>query len=276
MTAGEFNLCAAEQPLFDEVGLEYTKHLDTLRGLIRSEVTRANLLEHLDLSRVRRAIDVGAGDGRDASWLASLGIDVVMIEPSSRMLEQAMANLERESEDVRNRVETFAGTHADAAREFGPHSFDLVVSHGVLMYQDDPGDFVRTMASMCSRDGVLSLLTKNAGALAFRPAMNGEYATALELLELDRSDGNLGVKTSAHDLQQIADWFFDSGVLVENWYGVRVFTDHLPDDMAAESQTVSDILRLETSASRRDPYRSASRLIHVIGRNARPEISQAA
>ena len=37
------------------------------------------------------ALDIGAGTGRDAAWLASRGLDVVAVEPSSAMREQAVA-----------------------------------------------------------------------------------------------------------------------------------------------------------------------------------------
>jgi len=34
-------------------------------------------------------LDVGAGSGRDAAWLASLGFDVVAVEPSAKMVQEA-------------------------------------------------------------------------------------------------------------------------------------------------------------------------------------------
>lgn len=37
------------------------------------------------------ALDVGAGTGRDAAWLASRGFDVLAVEPSRAMREQAVA-----------------------------------------------------------------------------------------------------------------------------------------------------------------------------------------
>jgi len=36
-------------------------------------------------------LDIGAGSGRDANWLATLGHDVVALEPSSDMLSAAKA-----------------------------------------------------------------------------------------------------------------------------------------------------------------------------------------
>ena len=34
-------------------------------------------------------LDIGAGSGRDAAWLASLGFDVVAVEPSAAMVREA-------------------------------------------------------------------------------------------------------------------------------------------------------------------------------------------
>lgn len=272
MSATEFHFSAAEEPLFDAVGSEYVRHLETLRGLIRSEVTRANLLAHLESNKISTAIDIGAGAGGDASWLASLGIDVLMVEPSSAMRAEAHANLLKETREVQSKITTHDGDIDSALRQFRDHGFDLVVCHGVLMYQDDPGTFVGKLSRLSRQNGLVSLLTKNAGSLAFRPARDYEFTKALSLLNGNGSRGNLGVDTAAHSLQEVADWLFDCGLFLEEWYGVRVFFDHLAD-VAPESETVREILELETAASRKDPYRSASRLLHVVARNERPELS---
>jgi S-adenosylmethionine-dependent methyltransferase len=263
MVEAETLLCAAEAPLFDEVGSAYTRHLETLRGLIRNHVTRANLSRHLLAGRVRRAIDVGAGSGGDALWLAAQGVDVVMAEPSKKMRQLAQENLARESSAVRRRVEFFAGDHRAARRHFGDGHFDLVLCHGVLMYEPDARDFISSLRSLCAPAALISLTTKNAGSLAFRPAWAGDYATAYDLLTADRSNGTLGVETRAHSIQQIVDLLFELRLLLKDWYGIRIFTDHL-SDAAPNEDSLAEILRLETEASQRQPYKGAARLLHVI------------
>jgi S-adenosylmethionine-dependent methyltransferase len=256
-------LCAAEAPLFDEVGSAYAKHLRTLRGLVRNHVTRANLALHLEGTSGRRAIDVGSGPGGDALWLAGQGIDVVMVEPSGAMRKEARANLKRESDRVKRRVEIFAGDHCAALDRFGLEEFDVVLCHGVLIYQDDPQEFIGGLRRLCAPNGLISLTTKNARSLAFRPALGGDYSTAYELLVADRSRGSLGVDTRAHTLQQLADWLFESRLLLANWYGIRVFTDHLADAEPSEN-SLEEILLLEMEASREEPYKHAARLLHVV------------
>jgi hypothetical protein len=55
-----------------------------------------------------------------------------------------------------------------------------------------------------------------------------------------------------------------AGLTVESWYGVRVFADHLGEELPGED--LPEVLELEWEAGKREPYRSVARLIHVIGR----------
>ena len=192
MSIVERNFCESERPLFDEVGAEYRNHLETFRGMVRSYVTRTNLQRHLGTD-IGRAIDVGSGSGGDAFWLAGLGIDVTMVEPSDDMRRAAEHMLQLEPEHIQARIATVAGDHAAAVAQFGESgTFDLVMCHGVMMYQDDPPRFLSELARLCRPGGKLSLLTKNASSLAFRPGLQGDFEQALEAIEADASIGNLG------------------------------------------------------------------------------------
>ncbi len=56
-----------------------------------------------------------------------------------------------------------------------------------------------------------------------------------------------------------------AGAEVVEWYGVRVFTDHLGDDSPPDPTLLEEIIKLEWEAGRRHPYRGVARLIHLIG-----------
>ena len=58
-------------------------------------------------------------------------------------------------------------------------------------------------------------------------------------------------------LQQ-AGWQPEDGV------GIRLFSDHAPEDLGAERYTA--LLELARDAGRLDPYRRLARLIHVVAR----------
>ncbi len=62
----------------------------------------------------------------------------------------------------------------------------------------------------------------------------------------------------------LSQTFEEAGLASEEWYGVRVFTDHIGDTEPGEE--LQEILDLEWEAGRRDPYRLVARLIHILGR----------
>lgn len=262
MSIVERSFCESEKPLFDRIGAEYRNHLETFRGQVRAYVTRNNLERHLTAD-ITRAIDIGAGGGGDAFWLATRDVDVVMVEPSEEMRRAAEDSLHEEPDLVQSRVTSLPGDHQTALEEFrNTEGFDLIMCHGVMMYQDDPERFLGELAELCGPGGKISLLTKNASALAFRPGLQGDFQEALEAIEAEASMGNLGARTKAQTLQQLADWLFHLRFRLEGWYGVRIFTDHL-DELSPQVDR-DQALQLEEAASQRDPYRAAARLLHVV------------
>jgi 2-polyprenyl-3-methyl-5-hydroxy-6-metoxy-1,4-benzoquinol methylase len=97
------------------------------------------------------ACDIGAGSGRDANWLASLGWDVVAVEPSAEMRKVAMATshpsvtwLDDSLPDLKK------------LRSLG-HRFDLILLSAVWMHVPP--------RARESAFGVLSELFKPSGAL---------------------------------------------------------------------------------------------------------------
>jgi SAM-dependent methyltransferase len=182
------------------------------------------------------------------------------------MLREACRTLASEEEAVRQRARLVEGAGEQACEILGEKSFDAVLCHGVLPYLEDPYPLIRSLASVARPGAIVSVLAKNAAALAMRPALEGRYKDALAAFDADRDLGRLGVMTRGDTIETLSRLFERVGIEVVRWYGVRVFTDHLgnrPPDPA-----LPDVLRLEWEAGRRDPYRHVARLIHVIGRRS--------
>lgn len=257
---------AAKAPtiLFEDENIRdsFLAHYEDLRGKVRSEIVRRHLESVVLRSQIQapRIIDVGCGDGRDALWLAQNGFDVVAIDPAEAMLEKA--EHQRSEIDVRGSVQFLRGDAEFALNHFGPSSFDLVLSHGVAMYQEHPSDFVKAHLKLLRPSGVLSLLTKNADALAFRAVREATVDEALALLDDSKGAGHLGVTTGAQTIQSIADIGFSAGATVRSWAGVRAFSDS-PTDPVLEADS-EKVIELEWRAALRDPYRRGAALLHVL------------
>jgi S-adenosylmethionine-dependent methyltransferase len=241
----------------------YNSSGGTLRRVVRHELVDRGLTEHLP-GPPARIVDVGGGAGQQAIPLLRKGYDVTILDPSPEMLAEARQRLASGDEDVRRRVRLVEGTGERGREVLEGETFDAVLCHGVLMYLKDARPMIGALATLARPDGIVSVLTKNASALAARPALEGRYRDALSALETDRDRGRLGVITRGDTVGGLSEAYANAGLTVEHWYGVRVFADHLGDSMPGED--LPEILELEWEAGKREPYRSVARLIHVVGR----------
>ncbi|MBD0253468.1 MAG: methyltransferase domain-containing protein [Rubrobacter sp.] len=248
---------------FAGIARRYNSTGGILRQVVRYELVDRALAEHLP-GPPARVVDVGGGSGQQAIPLLRNGYEVTILDPSQEMLEEARRRLVLEGCEVRSRVRLVEGTGERARDVLGGETFDAVLCHGVLMYLETARPMVTALSALAGPGGVVSILTKNAAALAARPALEGRYADALSSLKADRDRGRLGVVTRGDTVNGLSEAFADAGLTAESWYGVRVFTDHLGNALPGDD--LPEILELEWEAGKREPYRSVARMIHVIGR----------
>jgi S-adenosylmethionine-dependent methyltransferase len=241
----------------------YNSSGGTLRRVVRHALVDRGLAEHLS-EPPALVVDVGGGAGQQAIPLLRRGYKVTILDPSREMLDEARRRLDAEDRSVRRLSRLVEGTGERAREALGGEAFDAVLCHGVLMYLEDARPMIRALSTLARPGGLVSVLTKNASALATRPALEGRYRDALSALETDRDRGRLGVMTRGDTVGGLSTAFAEAGLTVEQWYGVRVFTDHLGDSKPDEH--LPGILELEWEGGKRDPYRSVGRLLHVVGR----------
>lgn len=245
-----------------ELSERFPQQYETLRGILRQRLVSRQLGEHIK-EPPARVCDVGGGAGHQAIPLARLGYEVTILDPSEEMLGKATESLVSESEPVRGRVRLVCEPGEDAPRALEGETFDAVLCHGVIMYLEDPEPLVRAMAEISRPGAIVSILTKNADALAMRPGLEGRYRVALAAFDSNQDSGRLGVLTRAHTVGEISGMLAGNGVETIRWYGVRVFADHLGGEHPGPD--LADMLEAEWEAGRRDPYRGVGRMIHVVG-----------
>jgi S-adenosylmethionine-dependent methyltransferase len=246
------------------LAVSYARHNQTLRGALRHALVARALLTHLPQSPQRND-DLGGGAAHQALSAARAGHQVTLLDPDQAMLDTARTHLDREPPEVRARVTLMLG-NGEQAVEITGGGFDAVCCHGVLMYLDDPGPLLRALVASVRPGGLISILAKNAAALAMRPGIEGRWADALDVLDTTVETGGLGVVSRADSLETIMSGLSHEGASTLAWYGVRVFTDHLRD--APVGPDFDHICDLEWAAGARDPYRQVARLFHLIGHRA--------
>jgi ArsR family transcriptional regulator len=134
---------ARTRTFFDAVGPEW----DALRKVFNDDALRARAVAHLVPSGLRVA-DIGTGTGILAAELAGLGLRVVAIDHSARMLEAAAAKLAAAGVTG---VELRQGEASRLPLEDG--AVDAAFAHMVLHYLPSPGDALREMARVVAPRG---------------------------------------------------------------------------------------------------------------------------
>jgi len=216
------------------------------------------------VGRRLRVLDVGMGQGTQALRLARAGHQVTGLEQDAKMLAVAREALAAEPEGIRSRVRLIEGDGRETGVHFLPGSFDVVLCHGVLMYVQDPDALLAGLARMLAPGGLLSLLVRNADALAMRPGLSGDWATALASFDTTAYTNRLGLDVRADRLATLTATLAGIGAPLHAWYGVRVFTDTAADG-APVPPDVEDLLAAEERAGRTDPYRQVAALLHLCG-----------
>ncbi|MGW1022371.1 class I SAM-dependent methyltransferase [Streptomyces sp. NPDC002577] len=211
-----------------------------------------------------RVLDVGMGQGTQALRLARAGHKVTGLEQDPKMVAVAREALAAEPEGIRQRVRLVEGDGRDTGVHFLPGSFDVVLCHGVLMYVEQPDPLLAGLARMLAPGGLLSLLVRNADALALRPGRAGDWAGALASFDTDAYTNRLGLRVRADRLNALTSTLAGIGAPLHAWYGVRVFTDTAADD-ATVPDDFGALLAAEERAGRTDPYRRVAALLHLCG-----------
>lgn len=203
-------------------GETFAGYYDTVRGAIRERLVQENLEPYLvGRPEEQAALDIGGGDGRDAAWLALKGYEVTMVEPSEDMLVRAESRFQEEGVDVRT-----IQTDGAAAREIlADQRFDVILSHGVLMYLPEPQVHVNELSGLLAEDGVISLLTKGFEGAAHRFMARGDHEALDRLSEDGQFMTNNGVEATAYQPEEVMAMFTRLEMTILDWFGVRVEYD---------------------------------------------------
>jgi ArsR family transcriptional regulator len=134
---------ARTRSFFDSVGPEW----DAVRKVFNDDALRARAVARLVPPNFVVA-DIGTGTGVLATELARLGLRVIAVDSSARMLDAARANLEREKISG---VELREGDVS--ALPLADAEVDAALAHMVLHYLPSPGEAVREMARVVKSGG---------------------------------------------------------------------------------------------------------------------------
>ncbi|MER6913031.1 methyltransferase domain-containing protein [Streptomyces sp. NPDC000594] len=215
-----------------------------------------------------RVLDVGMGRGAQALRLARAGHEITGMESDPAMLRRVQEALVTEPAGIRERFRLIQGECRETGVHFTPGSFDVVLCHGVLRSTEQPDDLLAGLARMLAPGGLLSLLIRNADALAMAPGLTGDWLGALATLDADTVTDRSGGPVRADRLDSLTGTLAGIAAPLHAWYGVQVFTPWGPDSRLPAAAELEQLLSAEDRAGRTDPYRGIAALLHLCGARA--------
>lgn len=225
------------------------------KGAIRLAVLQADLAEVLPAHPLR-VLDIGAGLGHMALWMAEQGHQVTLAEPAVAMLDGARERFELAAQQA-----TFIqAPWQELDSSLAP--FDLVLCHAVLEWLGEPAAILPTLQRLTASDGLLSLAFYNRDALVYRNLLKGQFAKLrnAELAGIKQSlTPQQPVDPQALAMQLEAHW------RIESRTGVRVFHDYMPTQFQERAQ-LQDLLEMELAYRRHPAYAGLGRYLHWLCR----------
>ncbi|MFB4286905.1 methyltransferase domain-containing protein [Nonomuraea sp. ATR24] len=232
---------------------------DALRAVL-AELAAATGREALDI------VDAGGGTGGFAVPLAALGHTVTVVDPSP----DSLAALERRAKERDVEVRGLQGDAADLGDLLSRDSADLVLSHSVLEYVDDPVGALSAMAGLLREGGAVSVLAANPVASAIHRALAGQFDEARAVLaDPMGSWGDRDPTPRRFTGETLTGLLTSAGFRPGVVHGVRVFADLVPSRLVdGEAGAAEALAALEQAASAHPVLRDIATQLHVLGHKA--------
>ncbi len=246
---------------FDRVGDQFLDYYSEVRGYVREHLIRQQLMENLP-AQPAGIIDIGGGDGRDSAWLAEQGYNVTLVDPSVEMIARAHQRFRTNNLEI----ETYQIDPSIVSSELKGHKFDVVLSHGVLMYcLEDPAVHIATLAGLINSGGIVSLATKGFAGAIYRAMYRQDTKTARSIIETEQDINNLGLKVWAYSPERVEEMLGMYALKVLDWRGIRIVSEHDRRSIKNISKTeLSQIIKIETKLGKDFSSRGMGQMLHFI------------
>jgi len=259
---------------FDRIADQFDSDIyGSTKGAVRLAVLWSVLREDVPglADQPMRILDAGGGSGHMAVRLAGLGHSVVLCDISEEMLAKAAIRAAEagvaDAIDIRHL--SIQG-YADIADE----RFDLVLCHAVLEWLDDPKSVVGDLARLVKQGGHLSVMFYNRFASLLKRTLAGDFEAALADYRTGPIRRGWGEGATALDNETVVSWLEDHELEVTARAGIRIFHDHLVDELRGP-QTLTQLIELEKAVCRSEPFASLGQHTHLTCRRVGPPAEHA-
>ncbi|MCO6524697.1 MAG: tRNA uridine 5-oxyacetic acid(34) methyltransferase CmoM [Candidatus Schmidhempelia sp.] len=250
---------------FDDIANKFAKNIyGTTKGKIREAIVWQDLerlLATFPANKKLTILDAGGGQGQFACRLAGLGHQVTLCDISGEMLQIAYENAQQQQVNLQLIQCRVQDLEQHIAKK---QSFDLILFHAVLEWINEPITALTLLKQYLSANGILSLMFYNYHALLFRTVTLGNFGY------LQAGMAKRKKKTLSPDYprkpEDVYQWLHELDFRIIAKTGVRVFHDFMVNKQKQQT-ALDELLDLEKTYCRQEPYIHFGRYIHVMARN---------
>ena len=257
---------------FDQNVGRWNRYTTSLKGRVRHALILHQLEQHFPaMGADLRALDAGCGLAEVASALMiKKPRQMVLLDFSANMLMEARKRLtEKHSAAELEPVVFVHGRLEEVASNLPAGFFNLILCHNVLEYVSDPPATLALLADRLAPDGLLSLVAANRYSEAFKLALvKFDFAAARSALAKEESSADLfdQAPKRAFAISELEKMVRGLGLSIVAGYGVRIFTDYLPEQATDTPENERRLLELEKAACAVEACVQAARYFHLICR----------
>ncbi|MCJ8170626.1 methyltransferase domain-containing protein [Atopomonas sediminilitoris] len=244
---------------FDELSSRFARKIyGSTKGAIRLSVLQRDLTEALP-SGPLKVLDIGAGQGHMALWLAQQGHQVTVTEPSTPMLSEAQQAFSAAGCSARFINAAWQQLDDHLADE----QFDVVLCHAVLEWLAEPFLSLPALKARLNPAGLLSLAFYNQDALHYHNLLKRNFRKVSSA----RWAGDKGGLTPQHPLdpRQLEAALHDTGLAIQQRSGIRVFHDYMPREFR-QLASADSLVEQELLHSRHPAFMGLGRYLHWLCR----------
>jgi S-adenosylmethionine-dependent methyltransferase len=253
---------------FDDLAKRFKKNIyGGLKGDIRLAILERDFTDHIPTvpfgaaTHPWRVLDAGGGQGQFSLKMAKAGHQVIICDISAEMLK--LAEEQVVSAGLQANVQLIHCAIQDLPELLSPdeQQFDLVICHAVMEWMQEPRELLPYLLNHLKPEGYLSLTFYNLHSLIYKNLLRTNFKKIINQ-DFGGSKGSL-TPINPLDPQQVMGWIGALPLNVLAQSGIRVFHDYIFNE-EHRAREPEQLIQLELTFSRQEPYRSLGRYIHVL------------